>query len=219
MDRDIRCRLKRITARIQEHEAQRAGFAAFTGRDTLPSAPANKDLRRLEDLYVDNMTFLLSELVHLRDNVGKWIKASHGTQEELPVVEDLKPFRVASCYVNTHKHGVRGRNKASAVEDVAARIYAEADGQVSRDSHIVDVVPMIDYEGEVWQKWTLVDDLMQLWELFLRNHTDVDTTEFRVELRRSLLCRQQLSEYSFRVPTGIISHLKGLADDRKHLDV
>ena len=175
---------------------------------------------QLERLYFDDATFLLSELVHLVDNVGKWLLADRKTKQELSVIEDLKPFRVASCYVNTQKHGVRGRNKATAVEDIVVHFLAPS-GRASakEDFRIVDAVTLINYEGDAWQATSLADDLCQLWELFLRNHTSVNTREFRVELAKLLLKRKELSVYSTRLPDGIKPYLQEWADDRKHLDV
>ena len=220
MAADIRRRLERIVAHIQEHEAKRVRFERFTARDEEPSAPAHEDLMQLERLYFDDATFLLSELVHLVDNVGKWLLADRKTKQELSVIEDLKPFRVASCYVNTQKHGVRGRNKATAVEDIVVHFLAPS-GRASakEDFRIVDAVTLINYEGDAWQATSLADDLCQLWELFLRNHTSVNTREFRVELAKLLLKRKELSVYSTRLPDGIKPYLQEWADDRKHLDV
>lgn len=218
MTADIGSRLERIASHIQEHETRRMEFGQFTGHDTIPSAPTNKSLKRLECLYFDNLTFLISELVHLKDNVKKLLKAHGRSQHEMSVVENLKPYRVASCYVNTHKHGVRGGGK-TAVADLVFQVSEKPGGKASMDDHLVDSIPAINYEGETWAMTTLVDDLTQMWELFLRNYTDVDTTEFRVEIGKLLVACQQQSEYIMPVPTGIDVYLKGLADDRRQLNV
>jgi hypothetical protein len=181
---EISKRLERVLMHLTERETRRTQLERFTPRDQEPSAPSYKDLERQVQLYHDELSLLLSELVQLHDNVFKWLKAHRRSQHELSIVERLPPYRVAACYVGPAKHGGRDRNKTSALGDDVIEFLSDSEGPGG--PHLIDADPIINYEGERWQGSIIVDDLIQLWELFLRNHTDVDTTTFRVEIGKRL---------------------------------
>jgi hypothetical protein len=216
---DIARRLDGVSLHLAEVEIRRNELKNFSARDLDCSSSSHQSLKRAERLYHDELTHLLSELVHLCDNLKKWLKVNRRSRHALCIVENMRAYRVASCYVNTSKHGVRGRNKTSALADIAPTVLVgDAKAQTANDQ-ILDSMLTINYEGEPWAASELVDDLVQLWELFLRNHTTVDTSNFRVEIGKRLLAQQKLSTYTLPLPEETKAYLKSLSDERRTLDI
>ncbi len=172
---DIERRLDKIARRLTEQESKKKAIQEFTAGNMNPSSPMHTDLNRARLLYSDELSLILSELVHLHDNVAKLLKANRVSKHQLDIVEKMNPYRVASCFVNTEKHGIRGKTKTAAF-DLFSEFLHQRDGVPSEMDQIVDLIPIINYDGQAWQAPDLIEDLLQLWELFLRNHTDVDTS-------------------------------------------
>jgi hypothetical protein len=204
---------------LDELEIREQAFQGFVVADNEQSSPRAQDLKRAVRLYHDEINLLLSELVHLIDNVKKYLRAFSGTAEGIKTVEELKLYRVASRYVNTRKHGASGRNKSSAFADLNYIVAAKEGTEMAPSDPLKGVGFFINYDGNAWNPIELVEDLVQAWELFLRNHASVDTSEFRVGLGRRMLRRSQLSEYSAPLPAGLETVLKERAEEYSQLDI
>ncbi len=188
-------RLTAIVDALADIEVHRDRISEFTARDEGDKdAKAGREFERVQRRYQKHKTELLSELFHLRDNVAKWLFAHARSQmqadRELEVI-NLRPYMVARHFVNTNKHGVSAK-KPSAVVELYCEILAVPKGeQATLDDRFADVVEMINDDGRLFGITQLIDDVVQIWELFLRNHTDIDTRVFRVEIGKRLLAQRK----------------------------
>ena len=71
------------------------------------------------------------------------------------------------------------------------------------DDSVADVAALVNYGGDLFQLSQIIEDMCQLWELFLRHHSPLSLTEFQVRLGRILLSRKCLSTYSAPLPAGV----------------
>lgn len=220
LSEDIIDRLQRIVFHLEERERIRKELPSYSGRDYHERAgEKGKAIARIiTRLQVEEID-LLSELTHLLDNVRKYLRASGKDPGELCVVERSRVFRVASNLVNTYKHGTRGRNQKCAKIDYYFMIAERRKEVAEIDDPILDVISIVNLDGELFPAPELIDDLIQIWEIFLRNHTSLDFREFRQKFSALLLRRVGKSLYTAAIPEGIKVHADSLAKARKHLDI
>ncbi len=98
--KDVSDRLTRVTLYLDQLDALQAEFRKYSTDDFACK------LKRHRLLYGDELAAVLSELVHLSDNLKKWLVANGCDTKDLLVVEDLTCYRAAACFVNTRKHGM-----------------------------------------------------------------------------------------------------------------
>lgn len=213
---DIKRRLEKIARHLSEQERHRRALHVFTAGDIPPASPKHKLHYDAMNIYHDELSLILSELVHLGDNVKKWLHVSTGSAKEMDIIEKMIPFRVASCFVNTEKHGIRAKNKTALFELTVMVLHAQ-EQRLSPGDQIRDQIAIINYDGQPWQASTLIDDLLQIWELFLRNHTSVDTATLRAEIAKRLRASQGLSQYEIKIDSGIEAYLDQRATERRNL--
>jgi hypothetical protein len=178
IDKDIAARLSKIAFHFEERDSLNTNLRCFTVHDCDPAAPTNSDLRRTITRIQTEELSTLYELVHLMDNVTKHYDAYGLAKSELTVVGQFRPFRAAANYVNTHKHGTRGRNKASAKLDYHALIFERTSKMSNPAGKIVGVCSIINFDGKLLQAMDVVESLIRIWELFLRHHTEIDLKPF-----------------------------------------
>lgn len=218
--KDIQDRLTRIFSHLKERERRRSELEHFTGRDLDPKTKRHKEFRHIAGLYRDEESSLLSELVHLHDNMKKWLRVRGRPMTDIALVERMRPYRIAGCVVNTLKHGIRGRRKKNATWDVDAIIVSHSGNEgVPENDRIVDVRHMINYDGDLVSAAQLIEDLAHLWELFLRNHTDLDTSEFRRVFGALEEARVGMVTKVFALPEGLEAEARKTAAQLKALDI
>ncbi len=213
---EILQRLGNVAFYIEEREILRPGLAKYTGKTFCD--PSNENAKRDRTRILNVETSLLYELVHLRDTVLKWLD-KQGRGSQLLVVERLRPYRIGANLVNVLKHGVRGRGQDSAVIELDALIFARAGDVASPDDTLWDVVAFVNYGGDLFQLSQIIEDICQVWELFLRHHSPLSLTEFRVRLGRVLLSKKGLRTYSAPICAGLKVWAQQEADRRKRLDL
>ena len=216
LQEEISQRLGNVAFYLEEREILRPGLERYTGRMLCEASNENakRDITRIRNVEKG----LLHELIHLRDTVRKWLDKK-GRASELAVVEGFRPFRIGANLVNVLKHGVRGRNQDCAVIELDMHVFKRVGREVTPDDNLLDVIGYVNYNGELFSLTQLIEDISQLWELFLRQHLQLPLTDFRVRLGTILLSRQGLSSYSAPVPTGLEIFAQHSADRRKHLDI
>ena len=204
--KDVSDRLSRVILRLEQMDSLQAEFRSHSSNDF------SIKLKRQRLLYEDELATVLSELVHLSDNLEKWLVANNRDRKDLRVVEQLNCYRAASCFVNTRKHGVRGRGKTSAVGEYEV---------VAKDENkkIVFVDLMINYKGEGWQATRLIDDLLQAWELFIRYYTSIDISVFRRDIGIRFASREKLSIYTSDLGESITNNMVQRSTERMHYDI
>lgn len=185
VEKDISDRLDRILLHLQQIDILKTTFYGRLEDDFL------HPLRRQRDLFSEEISIVLHELVHLSDNIQKWLISNRLDTQELNAIHNFTFYHAASCFVNTRKHGVRGRNKESALADYEI-VFKDGD-------KVIDTDLIINYKGEDWQATTLIDDLLQAWELFIRYYTSIDLSEFHHEISKRFASRKMLSTYSAEV--------------------
>ena len=65
----------------------------------------------------------------------------------------------------------------------------------------------------------LEDDLVQAWEIWLRNYTDIDTRRFREEIGKLLSAQRELTTYTWEIPKGLEAYAAKLSKERSTLDL
>lgn len=212
---EIITRLENVAFYLEEREILRPGLAKYTGRTF--GDPSNKNAKRDAKRIRNVETSLLYELVHLADSVRKWLD-KQGRVSELTVMERFRPYRIGANLVNVLKHGVRGRNHDCAVIDYSLLLFKKTGKISTPDDSLGDIIPIVNYNGELFSLTEMIEDISQLWELFLRHHSPLSLTEFQVRLGRILLSRKGMSTYTFTIPDLEVSAQQE-ADRRKRLDL
>jgi hypothetical protein len=216
LEEEIKRRLEKVAFYLEERGIVRAALAKYTGRTFCDDSNDNAKRERTRILEVE--TKGMHELVHLADNVRKWLK-KQGRAPELDVIERFRPFRIGSSLVNVLKHGIRGRNQDCAVVELETLLFSRNGSEPSPDDTLLDIAVTINYAGELFSLTQLIEDISQLWELFLRYHTRISITDFQVRLGRILLARKGLSTYSAPMPDGLRGWAQEQANQRKRLDL
>jgi len=216
---EIGDRLNKIAFHFEERDKFRADLTQFSGSDCDPTASNHGELERAIVRIQSEELNILSELFHLHDNVTKYFQVHGLKTSELGVIDNFKPYRVAANYVNTQKHGTRGRNQTSAKLDYHALVYERATAVPSPADKLLDVRSLINFEGKLLESADVIECLIRIWEMFLRHHTEVDVAPFVSRIGAVLARRQGGSVYSARLPDGVIADAKARAIERKHVHI
>ena len=217
IDKELTDRLLKVAFHFQQRDNIRAELdkciPSNKSGDPLTDSKISELVTRIQNEEVN----MLYELVHLRDNTEKYFKIFQQNLGELDVIDKFKPFRIASNYVNIHKHGTRGGNRPSAKHDYTVCIHAQNAEQPSAKGTLVDVRAMINYEGDLFDSVELIESLIRIWEMFLRYHTKHDLSQFVGMINSVFARREGKSIYSVKIPNGVLDHAKCNADARKHI--
>ncbi|WP_417380623.1 hypothetical protein [Gimesia sp.] len=203
--KDITDRLERISIRLDQVDSLQNFFRSK------PKTDFPRILKHKRILLSDELTVVLSELYHLSDNVRKFLKANNEDLQQLKFFEDLPCFHAAGCFVNTHKHGIRGRNKTSAFADY--EIVIENEGKLQ----FVDLI--INYKGNAWQACLLIEDLLQVWEIFIRYYTTIEFPDFRERIGSKFASKASLSTYTCELGESIGQDLERKSTERKQYNI
>ncbi|WP_145093337.1 hypothetical protein [Anatilimnocola aggregata] len=206
-----------ICRRLREYDEKRTALTEFTPSDLDLKSPKHAGFMLASANYSDHLTSVLSELVHLNDNVSKWLQSVRQSKHQTNVIEKMKPKAIAGCFVNTAKHGLRSDSK-NAVIDFKALIFGEETVAGQTSDKILDETAIINFDGKGFDAATIIDDLLQLWDLFLRYHTDVDSTKLQEVLAVRFHQRIGTKRYSLVLGPGFAKRLEELNDERASME-
>lgn len=210
---EISQRLGRVCFYFEERELLRPDLATYTGR-TVESAGGKRAVTRIQEADAK----LLYEAVHVSDTIAKWLH-KQGRESELEVVQGFRPYTISANLVNVLKHGVRGRNHDCAVIDLWMQVFNRVGDEPAPDDVLLDVRGIVNFNGELFALNDLIEDVLQLWELFLRHHSRLDLTDFRVRVGKVLTSRIGLATYAAQLPPGLKAWAQQESDRRKRLDL
>lgn len=217
--RDIADRLSKIAFHFEERNRIRATFEQCTLGDLFPDSLTAKMLERLLTRVQSEELTTLLELVHLIDNMRKHLNLHQLDATELKVIEKSEPYRVATNFVNVHKHGSRGRNKRSAHIDYTVPILVQKGKKPQLSDKLIDIRSMINFEGDLFDSIDVIEKLIHIWEKFLRDHTEIDLRPFSSRIGVVLQFQHGQAQYSAKMPHGVLVDAKAKADERKHIDL
>jgi hypothetical protein len=219
IETDILNRLKSIAFHYEERDNLNNELMQYTKADLLPKSDRSKDLERLLTRIQNQEIYALYELVHLQDNIKKYLDVFGFRRGEICVVDEFKSFRIAANFANTHKHGVRGRNAKSSKIDYNYFFFERKGCAIAPGDPIIGVEPVINYDGNLNPSRDIILDLIIIWQLFLKYHTKIDIEPFNKNIKSVRARHEVESVYSTPIPKGMIDDAKRLADERKNLDV
>lgn len=217
VDREVTNRLNEIAFHFKQRDSVRSELESYRREDTAEDPPANKNIRELVTRMQNEELHILYELAHLYNNINRYFEAYGLNKSELEVVNKFKPFRVASNYVNTHKHGTRGGNRPSAKVDYCVWIFEQEGEKPKASDPICDVASLINYGGELYDCVELIESLIRIWDLFLKYHTHLDIQTFELKIGTVFTRRKDQTLYAGQIPEGVLKDAKIKADERKYL--
>jgi hypothetical protein len=218
IERDILEKLDNIAFHYEEIDSFNKQLLQYTATDLSPNSVKNKDFSKLETRIINQENDILSNLVHLSDNIEKYLRVLNLDKKEINVVEQFKPFRIASNYVNTLKHGIK-KGKKSSMIDYIVYVFNQKGSSPAQDDPFIGVMPIInDYNGDLNPSKDIIKNLITIWELFIRNHTEIKTESFK-NISSIDSKNNYKSVYSCSIPDGMIVDAKKLSDERNKLDI
>ncbi len=187
LEKDITDRLNTIAFHFEERDALSKELTQYTGADLKSSSARYANLKRLLTRIEQQEVDALYELVHLQDNVKKYLAAIGSISAEIKAIDEFRSFRVAANYVNIHKHGIRGRNAKSAKHDYTYIFYDRKGDKSLPDDPIDEVANVINYDGSLIPATDIILHLIIAWEMFIKYHTQIDFVTFnrRIDAVRS----------------------------------
>ena len=214
--KEVSDRLQEVAFCREEREHLRSRLTKYTGRNLMDAS--NEDAKRALKRIHHFDTTTLQELVHLRDIVGKWFE-KQDRRSELDVVEGFLPYRIAANLANVCKHGIRGKGRECAVVDWEVLCYARKGESPTPDDPLLDVSDLVNFNGHLYPLPELIEDVSQLWEMFLRHHSELKTTEFLRRIGAIHKLKEGLVIYTFTLPSGLDTWAQEQAEQRKKLDL
>jgi hypothetical protein len=219
IEKDILNRLDNISLHYEERDTLNIDLTKFTSADIAANAARKNDLDRTLKRIKNEEIYTLYELVHLKDNVDKYFATINISADEINVIDAFRPFRVAANFVNTHKHGVRGKNAKTALIDYTLFIFAKKGETQSPDDPIAGVIPVINFDGDLHFSKDCINDLISVWILLLVNHTDIDVEPFNKNIRAIKSRKKATSTYTMPIHEGWIKDAKLMSIERKQLNI
>ncbi|MHC4620555.1 MAG: hypothetical protein ACYTEQ_22640 [Planctomycetota bacterium] len=213
---DIEQRLERIDVYFRERYELRGAIRKLCRSDGRKKTGEYQRVKVKANLAEDN---LLHELYHLGDNMRKYLRLCDRI-EDMKVVDNFLPYRWCGEYVNQLKHGSRGRNRASAVQEYFIEFYDRNGPKPSVGGKLIDFAFQINIDGRLETCMEISQKLIDLWCLFLRYHSDIDFTSFTVGIND--IIRNEFvgkSVYSGKIPDGILDEAKRKARERRTLNL
>lgn len=219
IEKDILDRLDNIALHYEERDRLNVELSKFTSSDITDHAKKRNDLDRILKRIKNEDIYALYELVHLKDNMGKYLSVLRAIADEINVVDAFRPFRVSANFVNTHKHGVRGKNAKSAQIDYTIFMIAKQGEAQSPSDPIAGVIPVINFDGDLHFSKNYIDDLILVWTLLLVNHTDIDIERFDKSIRATKSRHKAISTYTMPIHEGWLKDAKRMSIERKQLNI
>ena len=78
---------------------------------------------------------------------------------------------------------------------------------------------LINFEGNLFDSMDLIKSLIRMWEMLLREHTELDIKPLVSSIGTVLALECGKSTYSAKIPSGVIYDAKAQAEQRKNLDL
>jgi hypothetical protein len=170
--------------------------------------------KRLQDRCSSDEVSLLYELVHLYDNVKSFFTATHEDIKIQSSVDNNEDFKLAANFVNSHKHGPRGRNQKSSY----ISCYLEA--VEAKGNDVVDIKSVINYNGKLTVALDLAEKLIDMWNSFLEKNSDLNLINFKKRIVKARRIPTGMSLYIADIPMeGLEKWAKQESDKRKKLDI
>jgi hypothetical protein len=176
--REILDRLDNIAFHFDERDNICAELLKYNQADLLSETPKKVEFEKLKTKIDNSELAILYEIVHLKDNVDTYFKISNRNSKEINVIDLFKPYRIAANFVNTHKHGIKGRNAKSAKIDYTVFVFDRKSEKPRAEDTVIGIITILNYDGEVFPTIDLIIDLTRAWDMFLRYHTDIDTESY-----------------------------------------
>ena len=220
LERDITDRLNLIAFHFEERNLHSKSLRQFSTADHQSQSTRYADLERLLTRIEKEEIDALYELVHLEDNIKKYLAVIGSEPKEINAIDKFKSFRIAANYVNTHKHGIRGKNSKTAKHDYTF-FYSQKMGEDdSHDDPIIGVENIINFDGNIFQTTNIILDLIIAWEMVIKYHTKIDAGTYfqRIDKVREENSRGAKT-YKSPPLNGLIKDAKRLSDERKKLDI
>jgi hypothetical protein len=209
---DIKQRFDKIIFHIEERDKICPQFSSYTSDDHKPDSSKRSDLEKLILKTTSEEISALYELVHLMDNIKKLFKLLGKSEKNISVIEKNKSYRMAANFVNTHKHGVRGRNQKSAYIAFYVEFFRASTNQY------INAHPVINLDGNLKKAGELIRELIKVWLSFLKKYTDINLASFEVRYSAIIEKEANWPVYVVEVP-GIDEWAKKDADERKKIDI
>lgn len=220
LERDITDRLNLIAFHFEERNFHSKSLRQFSTVDKQSQSPRYENLERLLTRIEKEEIDALYELVHLEDNIKKYLAVIGSEPKEINAIDKFKSFRIAANYVNTHKHGIRGKNSKSAKHDYTFFFSQKRGEDDSHDDPIIGVENVINFDGSLFRTTNIILDLIIAWEMVIKYHTKIDAGTYfqRIDKAREENSR---GAKTYRLPdlTGIEKDAKRLSEERKKLDI
>ena len=183
----VTVRLDKIAFHFKERERLKIELNDFTIKDFDNNAPSNEDLKRSVCRCINEEINALYELVHLYDNITSLINKSKGDILEIKEFAKDPDFRMAANFVNSHKHGPRGKNQKSAYIAFHQEIFIAAKDGSGAD-RLLQIKPVINFDGTLKTTDEIIRKLISCWIIFTRKHTEISIanleSEFNVFLEK-----------------------------------
>ncbi len=217
IENDVTTRLKDILFCYNELEILKSHLPQFHRSDFQLGSNWPKQANILEAKIMQQEKCLLLELTHFSDNFKKYFKAYDFHQDELGVIHRFRPLRIASGYVGYIKHGIRGKNMDHAVLEYKDYVFSTLNAISSQNDHLVGILSRINHSKYgLIQSDILIETLLSLWEIFIRNHTNISTETFET-IRR--FKEKYKGQYSIPYHESILIDAKKLSEERKKLEI
>src|SRR5205085_9672443 len=98
-------------------------------------------------------------------------------------------------------------------------VMEQAGGLPDIGDKMKDIIPLVNFDGEVTPLVCLIDDLICLWEVFLRNELSFDITPLYEIVGPIFKARADHARYSCPIPEGVKRDAKLRADERRRLNL
>lgn len=213
---DIQNRLKRIDLHYGERYNSRDAIRKLCGSDVRERTEKHQRIIFKMQVAEDN---LLHELYHLGYNAKKYL-AKCNRIDDFKVVESFEPYRWCGNYVNSLKHGSRGKNRPSAMPGYQIEIYDQKGPKPTVEDGILDCLFMINFDGRLEAGMEMAHRLIDMWFLFLKYHSDIELasiTERVNSIRRNEFMGKSL--YSAKIPDGVLDDARRQAQERRRLNL
>ncbi len=219
VQKEILDRLNKIAFHFEERDDLCAQLPNFHQADLMENTPRKDEFEKLNIKIHNAELSILYEIVHLKDNVDTYLKISGKSSKEIDVIDQFKPYRIAANFINTHKHGIRGKNAKSAKLDYTVFIYKQLLEKPQPDDNIIGIINVLNYDGDVFTTIDLIIDLTRAWDMFLRYHTNIDTESYWEKICKVRARNNGKAVYSAPIPKGVLEDAKRQAQQRKVLDI
>jgi len=213
---DIQNRLKRVDLHYDERYNFRDSIRKLSGRDAQERTEAYHRVILKMQVAEEN---LLHELYHLGDNAKKYL-AKCNRIDDFKVVESFEPYRWCGNYVNSLKHGSRGKNRPIAMLGYQIEIYDQKGPKRTVEDGIVDCSFMINIDGRLEAGMEIAHQLIDMWLLFLKYHSDIElasVTERVNSIRRKEFLGK--ATYTAKIPDGVLDDAQRQAQERRMLNL